>query len=195
MLNREKEIAELVTYQEKLLIITAPSGAGKTTLIQKLMKERCDIEFSTSTTTRTKRTNEIDGKDYYFVDKATFDYMISNGEFIEWASVHNNYYGTTIKELKRIVTLNKFCLLDVDVQGGMNLMKYFPKSKTIFIQPPSIDELEVRLRGRHTETEETIRIRLENARKEMEYIKYYRYKVINDEVERAFEELLSILDE
>jgi guanylate kinase len=176
-----------------IIIITAPSGCGKTTLINMLLEKHNDIEFSISTTTRDPRRNEKDGVNYYFTSIDNFKDMISEDMFVEWAKVHGHYYGTQYSEIKRILDKGHKCLLDVDVQGGLNLMKVFPGCKSIFIEPPSVEELEKRLRSRATETEEVIRQRMTDSLDELMFKDEYRYRIVNDRLEIAFEELDNII--
>lgn len=181
------------TRNSNIIIVTAPSGCGKTTLINMLLKKHTDIEFSISTTTRQPRGNEQHGVNYYFTSIDDFKNMISQDEFVEWAKVHGNYYGTQYSEIKRILDKGHKCLLDVDVQGGLNLMKIFPGCKSIFIEPPSVDELERRLRDRKTDSEDTIRLRMQDSIDELMFKDNYRYRVLNDKLENAFIEIERII--
>jgi len=175
------------------IIISAPSGAGKTTLIEKLIIQNPIYEFAISTTTRPIRSNEMEGKDYYYVSYDEFMKMVDNNEFVEWAKVHDNYYGTTKKEIDRIKANSKIPIFDVDVQGARALRNKLQKVVSIFIIPPSIKELEKRLRHRSTETQQQIKIRLTNAVSELrEYINY-DYIVVNDDLQKASEDLGAIL--
>lgn len=183
------------TRNSEIVIITAPSGCGKTTLINKLLEEHDDIEFSISTTTRDPRRNEKDSVNYYFIGIEKFKNMIENGEFVEWAKVHGNYYGTQYSEIERILNSGKKCLLDVDVQGGLNLMQIFVGCKSIFIVPPSIEELENRLRKRNTECEEIIIQRMKDSKDELLFQDKYRFRIINDDLEKAYKELEEIIYE
>lgn len=176
-----------------IIIITAPSGCGKTTLINMLLNKHTDIEFSISTTTRDPRRNEQNGVNYYFTTIDNFKDMISKDMFVEWAKVHGHYYGTQYSEIKRILDKGNKCLLDVDVQGGLNLMKVFPGCKSIFIEPPSIEELERRLRSRATETEEVINQRMADSIDELMFKDEYRYQIINDDLENAYNVLENII--
>ena len=178
-----------------LLIITAPSGAGKTSIYKRLLELRDDIKFSVSYTTRKKRPGERDGVDYYFITREEFKRKIENGDFLEWAEVHGELYGTERDQVIRCINEGYICLLDIDVQGALKVMK----DKTldyvsIFIEPPSIEELESRLRKRDTETEESIKLRIKNAMKELEYKNYFNYIVVNDVLDRAVNEISSIID-
>lgn len=183
------------TRNSDIIIITAPSGCGKTTLIDMLLKGHDDIEFSISTTTREPRFNEKHGINYYFVNVCEFKEMIDKDSFVEWANVHRNYYGTTFKEIERILDSGKKCLLDVDVQGGMKLMKIYPGCKSIFIEPPSMKELERRLRQRNTDNPEIIEQRMQDSEKEMLFRDKYKYRVVNDDLKTAYNELEKIIYE
>ncbi len=174
-------------------MVSAPSGTGKTTLCRKVLEELGDITFSVSHTTRPPRTGEMEGRDYFFVDEATFKEMISKGEFIEWAKVHGNYYGTSRENVLSILKNGKDVFLDIDVQGARQVREYFPKAVLIFILPPSWQELESRLRGRKSDDEATIAKRLKNARQEIAAISEYDYAVVNDDIDTAKEQLISII--
>ncbi|MGQ9842518.1 MAG: guanylate kinase [Spirochaetota bacterium] len=175
------------------VIISAPSGAGKTTLIKKLLIQNPIFEFAISTTTRVKRAGEAEGENYYFVTYEEFMQMVDRGEFLEWAKVHDNYYGTTKKEVDRIKHHSKIPIFDVDVQGARSLRNKLQNVISIFIIPPSIQELEQRLRHRSTETEHQIAIRLNNAVGELREYVNYDYIVVNDDLQKALDELNAIL--
>ena len=179
-----------------LVIITAPSGSGKTSIYKRLLQKRRDLKFSVSYTTRKMRPNEKNGVDYYFIDRETFEEKIKNREFLEWAEVHGELYGTQKAQVERCINEGYICLLDIDVQGAMQVMKNLGEDNvvTIFVEPPSIEELESRLRKRGTETEESIRIRLNNALNELEYKRFFKYIVVNDDLERAVKEISHIID-
>lgn len=170
----------------KLFIISAPSGTGKTTLLKIVMSEVERLVFSVSHTTRPPREGERDGKEYYFVAKEEFQQMIAAGEFLEWAMVHDNYYGTALSPLSRQLEQNRDVILDIDVQGAEIIRRdgRLPAAH-IFIAPPGMEELERRLRGRATEKEQTIQKRLKNAHSEMAHCEKYDYFIINDNLQRA----------
>jgi len=176
-----------------LIVISAPSGTGKTTLCHMLLKAFPDMEFSVSYTTRKPRLGEINGKDYFFVDRETFERMIEEGDFLEWAEVYGNLYGTSRSQVTKALEAGKDILLDIDTQGALQVKKNFPEAVLIFILPPSLTELERRLRSRRTDDEETIEKRLRIARDEIEKALYYDYLVVNDVLEVAFEKLRSII--
>jgi len=173
--------------------VSAPSGAGKTTIIRRIMADNPKLAFSVSTTTRSKRRGEVEGVSYYYTDHATFEKMIAAGEFVEWAKVHSNYYGTTKKEVDRIKAAGKIPVFDVDVQGARNLRASLEGTVLLFIMPPSIETLAERLRMRNTESEEELQIRINNAIKEMREYRNYDYFVINDNLEEAIDDVRSVI--
>lgn len=176
-----------------IFVISAPSGAGKTTLINKLLKSDNDLEFSISTTTRDIRKGEIDGVNYHFISKSEFCKMIENGEFLEWAEVHGNYYGTTKKEVDRLKKSGKIPLFDVDIQGGRNLKEKMTEGVFIFIIPPSLNILRQRLILRDTETEDQITLRLKNAYNEIAEYVNFDYLIVNSDLDSSFQKLSSII--
>ncbi len=168
-----------------LVVLTAPSGAGKTTIRDAILKKHPDFCYSISATTRKPRGNERNGRDYFFVSERKFGNMIDRGELIEWQKVHSNFYGTPKKYLNDMMLKGKIILLDIDIKGGINIKKMFPSAVFVFILPPSFKVLRKRLRERATDDEKTIALRLKNAEKEIKLIKYYDYLVINDEIKNA----------
>ena len=181
----------------KIIVISGPSGVGKTRMYKQILQEYADdISFSISATTRKIRDGEEDGKDYHFLSIEEFEYLIAKGDFIEWESVHNNYYGTLKSEIYRIWETGKHCLLDIDVKGGLRIQKIFgEKSFLIFVSPPSIAELEVRLRSRGSNDEESLKRRLDNAAEEMEQKSFYSLVLKNEDLETAVIELKKSLQE
>ncbi len=177
-----------------LLVLSAPSGAGKTTLAHRLMKEMPEAVFSVSYTTRPPRGAERDGVDYRFVDTKTFQEKIERGDFLEWAEVHGHFYGSPSSVIDEAAAKTGLAVFDIDVQGGTAIKRKHPEAILVFILPPSREELERRLRDRKTDSEETILRRLLGARSEMERgSASYDYIIVNDEFERAFAELKSVL--
>jgi guanylate kinase len=176
-----------------LLILSAPSGAGKTTLCQRLLTLVPDLQVSVSYTTRTPRRGEIDGKDYYFVSEERFAQLREAGMFVEWARVHEFFYGTPKAPLDEALAHGKDLLLDIDVQGARQLKAVYAEAVSIFVLPPSWSELENRLRKRSTESEAVIARRLRRAREEASELFSYDYWLINDRVERAVAQLQSII--
>jgi guanylate kinase len=176
-----------------MLIVSSPSGAGKTTLCRRLRDEIDDLRFSISHTTRRLRGVEVDGRDYHFVSLGTFKQMIAEGSFAEWARVHDNYYGTSRAEIEHARTDCSGVIFDIDYQGARQLKAAYPGAVGVFILPPSLVELERRLRGRGTETEEHAARRLAAARGEIEHYGIFDYVVVNDDLDRAYGDLKSIV--
>ncbi len=182
--------------KEKLVVFSAPSGSGKTTIVKEILADtRFNFEFSISAASRKKRGKEIHGKDYYFLSTEEFKKKITDDEFVEWEEVYKNqYYGTLKSEIKRIRDKGNHVIFDIDVVGGVNIKKQFnDECLTIFIKPPSIKELENRLRNRGTETEASLKKRLSKAEKEMTYSKDFDVVVVNDVLEIAVEEVKELL--
>ncbi len=176
-----------------LLVVSSPSGAGKTTLCRRLRAEFPNLTFSVSYTTRRPRPGEVDGRDYHFVDHETFQEMIARDEFAEYASVHGNLYGTSVATIERALAAGRDVLFDVDYQGGEMLRKRFGEEVVlVFILPPSIAELERRLRARATDDEATIERRLRVAREELRHYHGYDFLVMNDVLDRAYDALRAI---
>lgn len=176
----------------KLIIVSAPSGAGKTTLVKELMKnEDLNLMFSISATSREPRKNEKDEKDYYFLSISEFKEQIEKNDFIEWEEVYKNqYYGTLRSEINRIWGLNKNIIFDVDVKGGLNIKKNYPKnSLSIFVKPPSIEELKNRLQKRGSESIESLKKRIQKAEYEMSFASNFDIVIINDNLEEAINEI------
>ncbi len=176
-----------------ILLISGPSGAGKSSLVNEIEKEIDNIYFSVSVTTRQKREGEKEGIDYHFVSKKEFEKDIKDGFFLEWANVHGNYYGTSLKHTLKAIEEGKLILFDIDVQGFLQARKKIGDLITsVFITTPSLEELRNRLLKRATDTKEAIQKRLENASRELELAKEYDFFIINDNLERAKKELLSV---
>lgn len=176
-----------------MLIVSSPSGAGKTTLCKRLREELPDLRFSVSHTTRRPRAVEVDGRDYHFVEAATFQSMVEEGAFAEWAHVHDNLYGTSLREIESARACARGVIFDIDHQGARQIKASLPGAVGVFILPPSLAELERRLRGRGTETEEHRARRLANAKAEIAHYGIFDYVIVNDEVDRAYAELRSIV--
>ena len=178
----------------KLIVVSGPSGVGKSTVVFNAIGDRNDCCFSTSVTTRDPRPGELDGREYFFVDDAEFDRMIENNELLEHAEYVSHKYGTP-----RAFVLNKLeegynVILDIEVNGARQVNQKMPEAVMIFVAPPSLAELETRLRNRGTETEDTIRARLDRARQEYREADFYDYIIINDDVEKAADELSAIIN-
>jgi guanylate kinase len=177
----------------QLFGISAPSGAGKTTLCRTVRQHFPDMLYSVSYTTRSPRFDEQDGVDYFFITEDEFQKKTQKGEWAEWAEVHGNFYGTSADFLNSGIAAGKDILLAIDVQGTLQIIKRYPDSITIFIMPPSMDALKNRLESRGADSEEDIRTRLLNAKDEMQKSRIYRYVVVNDHLPDAEAELLSII--
>ncbi len=180
----------------KLFIFSAPSGSGKTTIVRSLLESCSNLEFSISATSRPKRKNEVDGKDYYFLSAESFKEKIANKEFVEWEEVYENrFYGTLKAELERIWSQGKHVVFDVDVVGGLNIKKQYPeKSLAIFVMPPGIDELKKRLTIRSTDSPQDIKTRIDKAQEELTYAHKFDVVVINDNLADAIEESKKLIE-
>lgn len=175
-----------------LYIVAAPSGAGKTTLVRLLLEGDPQILLSVSYTTRDPRPGETDGREYHFVDIAAFRQMIGRDEFLEWAEVHGNYYGTSKKWIAEQLTAGHDVLLEIDWQGAQQVRKLFPGAIGIFVLPPSLEELERRLRGRGTDADAVIARRLAAAQDEMRHVGEFDYVIINNHLQEALEDLRAV---
>ena len=176
----------------KIIIFSAPSGAGKTTIVHKMLANSdLNLEFSVSVCSRSKRAKELHGKDYYFVSTDTFRQMIENKEFLEWEEVYkDSYYGSKKSEVERIIANGKNVVFDIDVKGGINIKKYYgDKALSFFIMPPSIEELEKRLINRGTDSLEKIKTRIEKAKYEISFSNKFDIIIINDNLNNAIEEI------
>ncbi len=174
----------------KLIIFSAPSGAGKTTIVKQLLERGLNLEFSISATSRAPRPNELHGRDYYFISENEFKTRVSAGEFLEWEEVYSGIcYGTLKSEVDRICNQGKNVIFDVDVVGGLNIKKHFgDRALAIFVQPPSVEELRIRLKNRQTETEEKIAMRIAKAEYEMTFAPQFDKIVVNHNLETAVKE-------
>ena len=176
-----------------LYVVSAPSGAGKTTLCDAVVDIYPSLGQSVSFTTRQRRGNEVDGVDYHFVSRERFDAMVAGGEFVEWAEVHGNCYGTALATLRQAQQQGRDILLDIDVQGAAQLKRQQLPAVFVFIAPPSLDELRRRLAGRATDSEDVIAARLENARGELEQAHWYDYIIINDQLDAAVASFAAVI--
>lgn len=182
----------------KLIVFSAPSGSGKTTLVRHLLQqEELDLEFSISATSRQKRNNETEGKDYYFIDTQAFKNCIKNDEFLEWEEVYrDNFYGTLKTEVERIWGKGKNVIFDIDVSGGLRIKRKFPdQTLAIFVKPPSIDELKIRLKKRQTESIDKINMRIAKASAELATAPLFDVIVVNDDLENALSESYQLVSD
>ncbi len=176
-----------------LIVVSGPSGAGKGTVCNAFLHEHPEVAYSVSATTRSPREGEKEGVNYYFLSREAFEEMIANGDLLEWAEVYGNYYGTPLKKIKERLARGEDILLEIDTQGALNVKKKFPEGIYVFILPPSIEELAKRLRGRGTDSEETVSRRLAAAAGEIAVAKEYVYTIVNDTVENSVRTLSSIV--
>ncbi len=183
------------SFQGKAIIVSAPSGAGKTTIVHRLLESGLPFGFSVSATSRPRRLNEVNGVDYFFLSPEEFMKKVKNGEFIEWEEVYENqYYGTLKSEIERIWQEKKHALFDVDVKGGISLKKYFgPQALAIFIKPPSLQALYERLQSRGTETEESLKKRMAKAEYELSFASRFDAVVENNILEEAVAEVYKLV--
>ncbi len=184
------------TKQGKLIVFSAPSGSGKTTIVRYLLKqEELNLEFSISATSRPARGEEVDGKDYYFLDAHAFKAKIKNDEFLEWEEVYrDNFYGTLKAEVERIWAKGKHVIFDIDVSGGLRIKRKFPhETLAIFVKPPSIDELKIRLKKRKTESDDKINMRIAKASAELATAPLFDTIVLNKDLDRALDESYNLV--
>lgn len=176
------------------VILSAPSGAGKTTIARKLLERRADLGYSVSCTTRAPRPGELNERDYHFLSRAEFVAERDAGAFAEWAEVHGHLYGTRRREVERVLASGRHCLMDIDVQGARQFAAAFPETVLVFILPPSGEVLLQRLNGRGSEDVDRLLERLRNARAEIADVGRYHYVVVNDELEQAIERVGAVID-
>jgi len=177
----------------RLIVLTGPSGVGKGTLMRSLLQRHSELYFSISVTTRAPRPGEIHGKHYYFTDRETFNTLIEQGELLEWASFAGNYYGTPRQQVEEQVRHGKWVILEIELEGARQIRRSFPEVLQIFILPPSLDELEQRLRGRAQDSEEAILRRLKRAEEEINAAGEFDLRVVNDDLEQALSQIEAAL--
>ena len=178
---------------KKLFVISGSSGVGKGTVIKEFLTKHPDFKLSISCTTRSMREGEIHGENYFFLSKEEFQKCVDSGEFLEWAEFSGNYYGTKKSFVEECLNKNENVLLEIDTKGALNVKSLMPEAVLIFIAPPSVEELEARLRGRHTETEDAIQKRLASIKLEIANSKLFDYQIVNDTVENAVKKLENIV--
>jgi len=178
----------------KLLVFSAPSGAGKTTIVKYLLAEFPELVFSVSATTRKPRKNEVHGKDYFFIDEKEFKKKIKENQFVEWEKFYDYYYGTLKEFVDENLETGKFVVLELDVKGALNIKKQYPDAVLVFIAPPGIEELKKRLIRRNTETETDFRKRIERAEMEMNYRDKFDYVIVNDDLETAKKQAKELIE-
>lgn len=185
--------AEKKPRQGKLVVVCAPSGSGKTTIAREIMRLNPSLTFSVSATTRARRADEVDGRDYFFLTKEVFKQRVAAGEFVEWEEIYGDYYGTLKSEVERALTTGRHLMFDVDVNGGLSIKRKYPQALIIFIKLPSVEALRQRLANRRTEDELTVAKRMERVPMELEKGRQFDYQVVNDELPRAVDEAQKIV--
>ena len=178
-----------IVQKGRLVVFTGPSGVGKGTLLRSLLKYHPQLVLSVSVTTRAPRPGEINGQHYYFVSLAEFEQMVNNDELLEWAEFAGNYYGTPRLQVERLISQGKCVILEIELEGARQIRKTFPTALRLFILPPSLCELEHRIRGRGTESEESITRRLDRAKEEIEAANEFDIQIINDDLKAALKRL------
>ena len=179
----------------KLIVISAPSGSGKTTIAQEILNRNSDLKFSVSATTRSKRVGEDEGKDYFFLTEEDFKRELEAGNFVEWEELYGDFYGTLKSQVDCALSGGQSMLFDVDVKGGLSIKRQYPDALLIFIRPPSLEALRARLMNRKTENPVTLQRRLDRVSMEMELGKKFDYEVVNDDLDTAIREVQSLVEQ
>jgi guanylate kinase len=179
----------------KLIVLTGPSGVGKGTLLRSLLQRHPELCVSVSATTRAPRAGELDGKEYYFTSRNTFEQMVADGELLEWAEFAGNLYGTPLAPVQDQISDGKWVILEIELEGARQVRQHFPDALRIFILPPSLDELEHRIRSRGQDPEEAIARRLQRAREEIDAASEFDVQIINDDFEQALDRIEAALFE
>ncbi len=180
-------------YPGKLIIFTGPSGVGKGSLMRSLLQRHPELYYSVSVTTRSPRLGEINGKDYYFISRSKFEQLVAAGEFLEWAEFAGNYYGTPREEVEKQICAGKLVVLEIELEGARQIRATFPSTISIFILPPSFKELENRIRGRASDSEEAIARRLRRAQEEIHAANEFDLQIVNDDFETALNSIETAL--
>jgi guanylate kinase len=179
----------------RLIVISAPSGAGKTSIAQAILARHPGMRFSVSATTRPRRPAEVNGRDYFFLSREEFACRVAAGAFAEWEEIYGDLYGTLCSEIQRALTSGETLLFDVDVKGGLSIKKLYPEAVLVFVQPPNVEELRERLRNRHTEDGATLARRMERVPMELSLGERFDHRVVNDVLEQAIEEVDRIVQQ
>lgn len=182
------------TKNGNIIVLSAPSGTGKTTIIRSILKVLPDVVYSISATTREKRPNERDGVDYFFINEETFQQKINDHEFVEWEKVYDYFYGTPKFFVEKVILEEKSILLEVDVKGALSIKKVYPEAIMIYLLPPSLEELEKRLRERRTESEKDFQKRIERAKMELSLKEKFDYFIVNNNLNTAISELKELIE-
>ena len=177
-----------------LIVISAPSGSGKTTIAKEILNRNSVLKFSVSATTRPKRVGEVDGRDYFFLTQGDFKRRLEAGDFVEWEELYDDFYGTLKSEVDCALSGGQSLLFDVDVKGGLSIKKQYPEALLIFIRPPSLEVLRARLMNRKTESPATLQRRMDRVAMEMELGKKFDHEVVNDDLDRAIGEVQSLIE-
>ena len=178
----------------RLFVLSGPSGAGKGTILKRVLEQRPELSLTVSATTRKPRTGEVEGVAYYFMDDDSFQRLVAQDAVLEWARVHDHCYGTLRREVDQIIAQGRSVVLEIDVQGALNVRKQRPDAVLLFVEPPSMEVLEQRLRARGSETPETLALRLANAHHEMDLASSYDARIVNDNLDDAVQQTIALIE-